>query len=182
MRKVLWSGDEICCPHVSNIGPIYCLTKEVQEELTPEYSLVYDKFGFVGVSSSGLWTIAMARRRAKKKTPSAPQVVSAKGVKGKAGDDRIPRSMVIRMGAGDIGPSVSQLVKDMRMMMEPHTASRLKVGNANTTMVLCLTSNLTRSEGRTDYATTPLWQGHLESLTYCCSQDRSRVTLICGLL
>ena len=35
--------------------------------------------------------------------------------------------MVIRIGAGEIGPSVSQLVKDVRMMMQPDTAVRLKV-------------------------------------------------------
>ena len=35
--------------------------------------------------------------------------------------------MVIRMGAGEVGSSVSQLVKDVRAMMEPGTASRLKV-------------------------------------------------------
>ena len=35
--------------------------------------------------------------------------------------------MVIRIGAGEVGPSVSQLVKDVRGMMEPGTASRLKV-------------------------------------------------------
>lgn len=34
--------------------------------------------------------------------------------------------MVIRIGASDVGPSVSQLVKDVRTMMEPETASRLK--------------------------------------------------------
>lgn len=36
--------------------------------------------------------------------------------------------MVIRIGAGEVGSSVSQLVKDVRLMMEPDTASRLKVG------------------------------------------------------
>ena len=36
--------------------------------------------------------------------------------------------MVIRIGAGEVGSSVSQLVKDIRSMMEPGTASRLKVG------------------------------------------------------
>ena len=41
--------------------------------------------------------------------------------------DRIPKSMVIRLGASDVGPSVTQLVKDMRSIMEPHTATRLKV-------------------------------------------------------
>lgn len=35
--------------------------------------------------------------------------------------------MVIRMGAGEVGSSVGQLVKDVRAMMEPHTAVRLKV-------------------------------------------------------
>ena len=35
--------------------------------------------------------------------------------------------MVIRIGAGEVGSSVSQLVKDVRGMMEPGTASRLKV-------------------------------------------------------
>ncbi|KAL8897565.1 MAG: hypothetical protein Q9207_007158 [Kuettlingeria erythrocarpa] len=35
--------------------------------------------------------------------------------------------MVIRVGASEVGSSVSQLVKDVRKMMEPGTASRLKV-------------------------------------------------------
>lgn len=35
--------------------------------------------------------------------------------------------MVVRMGAGEVGSSVGQLVKDVRAMMEPHTAIRLKV-------------------------------------------------------
>ena len=39
--------------------------------------------------------------------------------------------MVIRIGAGEIGPSVSQLVKDFRAMMEPNTASRLKERRSN---------------------------------------------------
>lgn len=39
--------------------------------------------------------------------------------------------MVIRIGAGEVGPSVSQLVKDVRAMMEPDTASRLKERKAN---------------------------------------------------
>lgn len=37
--------------------------------------------------------------------------------------------MVIRIGAGEVGASVSQLVKDVRTMMEPNTASRLKVND-----------------------------------------------------
>ena len=39
--------------------------------------------------------------------------------------------MVIRAGAGDVGPSVTQLVKDFRKMMEPHTASRLRERRSN---------------------------------------------------
>lgn len=35
--------------------------------------------------------------------------------------------MVIRIGASEVGSSVSQLAKDFRLMMEPDTASRLKV-------------------------------------------------------
>ncbi|KAI4205474.1 MAG: hypothetical protein LQ346_001428 [Caloplaca aetnensis] len=40
---------------------------------------------------------------------------------------RVPKTMVIRVGASEVGSSVSQLVKDVRKMMEPGTASRLKV-------------------------------------------------------
>ena len=39
--------------------------------------------------------------------------------------------MVIRIGAGEVGPSVTQLVKDVRAMMEPGTASRLKERRSN---------------------------------------------------
>ena len=39
--------------------------------------------------------------------------------------------MVLRIGAGEVGPSVSQLVKDVRAVMEPDTASRLKERRSN---------------------------------------------------
>ena len=39
--------------------------------------------------------------------------------------------MVLRIGASEVGPSVSQLVKDTRLMMSPSTASRLKERRAN---------------------------------------------------
>lgn len=42
-----------------------------------------------------------------------------------------PKSMVIRIGAGEVGSSVSQLAKDVRQVMEPGTASRLKERRAN---------------------------------------------------
>lgn len=65
----------------------------------------------------------MARPRKKKRTHL--QIEDGAGKPGRGG--RPPRSMVIRMGAGDIGPSVTQLAKDFRAVMEPDTASRLKV-------------------------------------------------------
>ena len=67
----------------------------------------------------------MARRRVKKRT----HVGARNGAPNGGGNplDRSPKSMVIRIGAGEVGASVSQLVKDMRHVMEPGTASRLKV-------------------------------------------------------
>ncbi|KAF2843417.1 Brix-domain-containing protein [Patellaria atrata CBS 101060] len=72
----------------------------------------------------------MARRRVKKRThvgaPNGPKATAqSKSM------DRSPRSMVIRIGAGEVGPSVSQLVKDVRQIMEPGTASRLKERKSN---------------------------------------------------
>lgn len=68
----------------------------------------------------------MARRRTKKRT----HVGANNGPTGKPVNanqtSRAPKSMVIRIGAGEVGPSVSQLVKDVRKMMEPGTAARLK--------------------------------------------------------
>ena len=64
----------------------------------------------------------MAKRRVKKRTHTATrngQATPGMGVS--------PRSMVIRTGAAEVGPSVSQLAKDMRLLMEPETATRLKV-------------------------------------------------------
>ncbi len=74
----------------------------------------------------------MARRRTKKRT----HVGANNGPAGAAGavakkPSNAPKSMVIRIGAGEVGPSVSQLVKDVRLMMEPGTASRLKERRAN---------------------------------------------------
>jgi ribosome biogenesis protein SSF1/2 len=73
----------------------------------------------------------MARRRTKKRTHEGAN----NGPPGKAVSankaSRSPKSMVIRIGAGEVGPSVSQLVKDVRLMMEPGTASRLKERRAN---------------------------------------------------
>ena len=69
----------------------------------------------------------MARRRVKKRTHVGANNGPTNGVKPNSFANREPKSMVIRIGAGEVGPSVSQLVKDVRGIMEPGTASRLKV-------------------------------------------------------
>lgn len=70
----------------------------------------------------------MARRHTKKRTHVGARNGPAKGSVPNASSSKAPKSMVIRIGAGEVGPSVSQLVRDVRSMMEPGTASRLKVG------------------------------------------------------
>ena len=55
-------------------------------------------------------------------------------VSGKAGTSNrhaLPQSMVIRMGVGDIGPSVSQLAMDFREVVQPHTAAKLRERKSN---------------------------------------------------
>ena len=64
----------------------------------------------------------MAKRRQKKRTHVRSDQRNAT-----SSSHRAPKSLVIRMGAGEVGPSVTQLVKDVRQMMEPDTASRLRV-------------------------------------------------------
>jgi ribosome biogenesis protein SSF1/2 len=68
----------------------------------------------------------MAKQRTKKRTHIKTNGASNGPGRPNAGS-RTPKSMVIRMGAGQVGPSISQLAKDVRAMMEPDTASRLKV-------------------------------------------------------
>jgi ribosome biogenesis protein SSF1/2 len=52
---------------------------------------------------------------------------TAKTSNGIAGD---PKSFVIKHGP--VGYSITQLVRDMRKVMEPNTASRLRVSNLGT--------------------------------------------------
>ena len=73
----------------------------------------------------------MARRRAKKRTHVGARNGPHNGVNANSSATREPKSMVIRIGAGEVGPKVSQLVKDVRSMMEPGTASRLKERHSN---------------------------------------------------
>lgn len=69
----------------------------------------------------------MAKARVKKRTHLRPQNASAASKGSGAIQTKAPKSMVIRVGASQVGTSVSQLVKDVRHMMEPDTAVRLKV-------------------------------------------------------
>ena len=77
-----------------------------------------------------------ARRRHKKRT-HVPAVNPTKnaataGIQPlNASASRTPKTMVIRIGAGEVGPSVSKLVRDVRTMMEPHTAARLRERKSN---------------------------------------------------
>ncbi|RSL91286.1 hypothetical protein CEP52_014293 [Fusarium oligoseptatum] len=71
----------------------------------------------------------MARKRTKKRThvgANNPEV-DAPG----HASARDPKSMVIRIGAGEVGSSVSQLAADVRKVMEPGTASRLRERRGN---------------------------------------------------
>lgn len=71
----------------------------------------------------------MARRRTKKRTHVGAHNGQSNAVPTQA--NKGPKSMVIRIGAGEVGPSISQLVKDVRAMLEPNTASRLKERRSN---------------------------------------------------
>ncbi|KAK5135251.1 hypothetical protein LTR08_005501 [Meristemomyces frigidus] len=72
----------------------------------------------------------MAKRRVKKRTHPGVTPAAPGNAPSKPGD-RSPKSMVIRIGASEVGPSVTQLVKDVRSMMEPQTATRLKERRSN---------------------------------------------------
>ncbi|KAK3696418.1 rRNA-binding ribosome biosynthesis protein [Vermiconidia calcicola] len=67
----------------------------------------------------------MAKRGVKKRTHTGGAAPAPGNKAGKPGS-RTPKSMVIRIGASEVGPSISQLVHDVRTMMEPETAVRLK--------------------------------------------------------
>ena len=73
----------------------------------------------------------MARRRTKKRTHIGAHKGSPNGTNATLSTSGGPKSMVIRTGAGEIGPSVSQLIKDVRAVMEPNTATRLKERRSN---------------------------------------------------
>lgn len=72
----------------------------------------------------------MSRRREKKRKKAVTKS-NTQASRGKNAASQDPKSMVIRIGAGEVGPSVSQLVKDVRSVMEPETASRLQERRSN---------------------------------------------------
>ncbi|KAK1001257.1 rRNA-binding ribosome biosynthesis protein [Friedmanniomyces endolithicus] len=74
----------------------------------------------------------MAKGRVKKRTHiGAPGRQTAPGNAPSKPGERTPKSMVIRIGASEVGPSVTQLVRDVRTMMEPQTATRLRERRSN---------------------------------------------------
>lgn len=79
----------------------------------------------------------MAKRRTKKRTHAGaaaknPNAKSSAPINtGNASIRGDPKSMVIRIGAGEVGTSISQLAADVRRVMEPGTASRLKERRGN---------------------------------------------------
>ncbi|KAJ8142816.1 hypothetical protein OXX80_011761 [Metschnikowia pulcherrima] len=64
----------------------------------------------------------MAKRRVKKRTHQAPNPEEVA---------KIPKSMVLALGSSLKNRSLSQLVKDFRLVMEPHTAIKLRERKAN---------------------------------------------------
>jgi len=74
----------------------------------------------------------MARRRTKRRTHAgANNPATPTAINGHINTKGDPKSMVIRIGAGEVGTSVSQLATDVRRVMEPGTASRLRERKAN---------------------------------------------------
>lgn len=73
----------------------------------------------------------MAKRRVKKRTHAGAKVPATPAAINGHASARDPKSLVIRIGAGEVGASVSQLASDVRGVMEPGTASRLKERRAN---------------------------------------------------
>lgn len=65
--------------------------------------------------------MTMARKRRKNRT----HLKNEGGSQNKSDASGDPKSFIIKHG--QVGTSISQLVRDMRKVMEPNTASRLKV-------------------------------------------------------
>ncbi|KAK6531689.1 hypothetical protein TWF694_002865 [Orbilia ellipsospora] len=81
----------------------------------------------------------MARRRSKRRThvadptrqnPTASTTVTSKTPLSSTAS-RTPKTMIIRTGSSPCGPSIGTLVHDLRRVMEPYTASRLRERKTN---------------------------------------------------
>ncbi|KAK4457871.1 ribosome biogenesis protein SSF1 [Cladorrhinum samala] len=73
----------------------------------------------------------MAKKRTKRRTHVGAAAAAANAAASGHINAKDPKSMVIRIGAGEVGSSVSQLAQDVRRVMEPGTASRLKERKGN---------------------------------------------------
>lgn len=73
----------------------------------------------------------MAKARKKKRSQPGGANGITPGKPGTSTRLNVPQSMVIRMSASDIGPSISQLAADFRDVVQPHTAARLKERRSN---------------------------------------------------
>ena len=69
----------------------------------------------------------MGKSRVKKRTHVGSKNGPPNARNDASSTSKTPKSMVIRIGGSEVGSSVSQLVQDVRLMMEPHTAVRLRV-------------------------------------------------------
>lgn len=75
----------------------------------------------------------MAKRRSKKRTHVGATKTNKAAAPVNTGNASVrdPKSMVIRIGASEVGSNVSKLASDVRKVMEPGTASRLRERRAN---------------------------------------------------
>lgn len=73
----------------------------------------------------------MGKHRVKRRTHVGAKNGPANAKNSASSMSKTPKSMVIRIGGSQVGASVSQLVKDVRAMMEPETAVRLRVWHAH---------------------------------------------------
>ncbi len=114
----------------------------------------------------------MARRRKHRTHVQQPD--------GALENDGTPRSFIIKHG--QVGPMLAQLVRDMRKVMEPNTASRLKVRIRLVGMVCRSSSKLAskgenpeQTEGLPDHGTCDARFASARFYSYACrsvSADR----------
>lgn len=69
----------------------------------------------------------MAKRRKNRTHLKGAGASAAAAAEASAGSDGTPKTFIVKHGV--VGSSVSQLVRDTRKLMEPNTASRLRVSS-----------------------------------------------------